>query len=150
MVRDALAELRELARGIHPAILTESGLAGAIAALAGGSPVPVTLEGIPSERLPPEVEAAAYFFVSESLANVAKHAPSARAVVRTAVSERGLTLEVADDGPGGAVRGGGSGLVGLEDRIAAVGGRFEIDSPTGRGTRIRASIPLTGAAGTAT
>ncbi len=142
MVRDALTELRELAQGIHPAVLTESGLAGAIPSLAGGSPVAVTVAAVPSERLPAEIEAAAYFFVSEALANIAKHAPQATATVRAAVTGNRLELEVADDGPGGAAAGAGTGLVGLGDRVSAVGGRLEIDSPPGDGTRLRAWLPL--------
>jgi signal transduction histidine kinase len=142
MVRDALAELRELARGIHPAVLTESGLDGAIATLVAGSPVAVSVAQVPGRRLPPDVEAAAYFFLSEALANVAKHAPAAHAVVRAAVIDGELALEVADDGPGGASVGRGSGLVGLEDRVGAARGRFALDSPAGQGTRIRAWIPL--------
>lgn len=141
MVRAALDELRELARGIHPAVLTEAGLAGAIAALATSSPVEVTVVAVPSRRLAPDVEAAAYFFVSEALANVAKHAPSATATVRAEIERDRLTLEVADDGPGGAAASGGSGLLGLEDRIEAAGGRLDIDSPPGRGTRLRAWLP---------
>ncbi len=142
MVRAALDELRELARGIHPAVLTEAGLGGAITTLAAGAPVTVEVAALPSRRLPPDIEAAAYFFVSEALTNVAKHAPNARAVVRAESDGGQLALEVADDGPGGAVKGGGSGLLGLEDRVAAAGGRFEIDSAPGRGTRLRAWLPL--------
>jgi signal transduction histidine kinase len=146
MVRQALDELRELARGIHPAILTETGLTGAIASLASGSPAQVTVGHVTSRRLPPEIEAAAYFFVSEALANVAKHAPEATVSVRAEVVDRQLELDVADDGPGGATPDGGSGLLGLEDRVAAVGGRVAIDSRPGRGTRLRAWLPVPPAA----
>jgi signal transduction histidine kinase len=142
LVRDALAELRELARGIHPAVLTESGLGGAIASLAGTCPVPVTIAVVPGPRLPPDIEATAYFIVSEALANVAKHAPDASAVVRADLADDRLAIEISDDGPGGAVVDGGSGLLGLEDRVAAAGGQFEVDSPRGRGTRLRAWIPV--------
>ena len=142
MVRDALAELRELARGIHPAVLTESGLAGAIPALVSGSPVAVTVDGLPLQRLPAEIEATAYFFVSEALANVAKHASQAATTVRAAVTGNELALEVADDGPGGAGVDRGTGLLGLRDRVSAVGGRIEIHSPPGHGTRLRAWLPV--------
>jgi signal transduction histidine kinase len=145
MVRDALAELRELARGIHPAVLTEAGLDGAIASLVAASPATVTVEGTLDRRLDADVEAAAYFFVSEALANIAKHAPGARASVRASVTDGALELEVADDGPGGARADGGTGLLGLRDRIAVAGGRFELESPPGRGTRVRARIPVTDA-----
>jgi signal transduction histidine kinase len=143
MVHRALEELRELARGIHPAVLTESGLAGAISSLTAGSPANVTLERVPSERVAPEVEAAAYFFVSEALANVAKHAPGSNVTVRAELVAERLELEVVDDGPGGASTSRGSGLLGLEDRVAAIGGRVEINSRPGRGTGLRAWLPLT-------
>ncbi len=142
MVRDALAELRELARGIHPAVLTEAGLAGAIASLAAGSPAQVTVERTPDRRLDGDVEAAAYFFVSEALANAAKHAPGAHVRIRAELTSGLLVLEVADDGPGGAVPDGGTGLLGLRDRVGAVGGSLELDSPPGGGTRVRARIPV--------
>jgi signal transduction histidine kinase len=144
LVRDALAELRELARGIHPAVLTEAGLAGALPVLARSAPVAVTLEAVPGERLPADIEAAAYFLVSEALANVAKHASDAAAVVRVRVADGVLGVEVADDGPGGATAGQGSGLQGLDDRVAALGGRLEIHSPLGHGTTLRAWIPMPG------
>jgi signal transduction histidine kinase len=143
LVQDALVELRELARGIHPAVLTEAGLAGAVPALARQSPVEVTIEQLPSERLPADVEATAYFFVSEALTNVAKHAPAASATVRIDVEDHALAIDVADSGPGGAVSSPGSGLQGLDDRVAAAGGRLVVDSPPGAGTRLRAWIPLT-------
>jgi signal transduction histidine kinase len=146
MVRDALAELRELARGLHPAILTESGLEGALPALADRSSVAVRIDEVPAGRLPSDVEAAGYFFVSEALANVAKHAPAATARVRARVTREGVSIEVADDGPGGAAPRPGSGLQGLDDRIAAAGGRLELESPSGGGTRLRAWIPLQGEA----
>jgi signal transduction histidine kinase len=142
LVRGALADLRELARGIHPAILVEAGLPGAIASLAGRSPIPVEVLEVTEARLPAEIEAGAYFFVSEALTNAAKHAPSSRATVRVARSGEAVEIEVADDGPGGAMAQPGSGLQGLEDRLAAVGGTFELSSPPGRGTVLRASIPI--------
>ena len=143
MVRAALDELRELARGIHPAVLTEAGLAGAINALAAGAPVAVEVTALPSRRLAPEIEAAGYFFVSEALANVAKHAPNARAVVRAEIDGDRLVLHVADDGPGGATTATGSGLVGLVDRIEAAGGQLAIDSRPGGGTSLSAWLPAT-------
>jgi signal transduction histidine kinase len=142
LVREALDELRELARGLHPAILSEAGLPGAIAALGSRSPVPVTVLEVPDERLAPEVEAGAYFFVSEALANVAKHAPRATVTVRIARDAERLTIEVSDDGPGGASPGPGSGLQGLEDRMAAAGGGFQVRSPVGAGTHLRGWLPL--------
>ena len=142
MVRDALAELRELARGIHPAVLTEAGLDGAIGSLAAGSPVEVTVERTPEGRLDADVEAAAYFFVSEGLANAAKHAPGARVQIRAEVVDGQLVLEVADNGPGGATLDRGSGLLGLRDRVGAVAGSFQLDSDPGAGTSLRARIPL--------
>jgi signal transduction histidine kinase len=142
MVRDALAELRELARGIHPAVLTEAGLDGAIASLAAGSPVEVTVERTPERRLDADVEAAAYFFVSEGLANAAKHATGAPVRIRAEVVHGQLVLEVADTGPGGATLDRGSGLLGLRDRVGAVAGSFQLDSDPGAGTSLRAQIPL--------
>ena len=149
LVREALEELRTLARGIHPAALTELGLAGALGALAGRSAVPVSIEELPPDRLPQPVEATAYFVVSEALANVAKHAPLASARVRATLEAGKLLVEVADDGPGGAAATPGSGLQGLDDRVAAVGGQLEVVSPAGDGTRIRASIPIDSDAGPA-
>jgi signal transduction histidine kinase len=142
LVREALDELRELARGLHPAILTEAGLPGAVTALSVRSSVPVAVLSVTDERLPSEVEAGAYFFVSEALANVAKHAPESRASVRVDRLGDAVEIEVVDDGPGGASARPGSGLQGLEDRVAAVGGTFEMSSPPGDGTRLRARIPL--------
>jgi signal transduction histidine kinase len=138
----ALAELRELARGIHPAILTDRGLAPAIGSLADRGSVPIDTDVQVHERLPAPVEAAAYFLVSEALTNVARYAEatSARVEVRQVGEE--LVVEVADDGVGGVDPSAGSGIRGLEDRVAAVGGRLEIDSPVGGGTRLRATIPV--------
>jgi signal transduction histidine kinase len=139
--REAIAELRELARGIHPAILTEAGLAGAIQALVERSPVASTVEAVPAGRFPAPVEATAYFVVSEALANVAKHAPGATARVAVRQSADRIVVEIADDGPGGAQPDGGSGLRGLADRVASVSGTLRIDSPGGGGTRLTAEIP---------
>jgi len=137
----ALAELRELARGIHPQILTEAGLEAALQALADRSPLDVSLESGTSERFSAAVEGAAYFVVSEALANVAKYAHASHALVRTGWRDDGLTIEIADDGVGGADPARGSGLRGLADRLAAVDGTLEITSPTGGGTRLLARIP---------
>ena len=140
----ALAELRALARGIHPAILTEAGLAAALRTLARESPVHVTATILLDERLPETVEAAAYFLAAEALANVAKYA-RADAVRLTAVAGAGLLrVEIIDNGVGGADPGAGSGLRGLADRLAAVGGALEIHSPPGKGTRLIAELPLSG------
>ena len=146
--RSALSELRELARGIHPQILTEAGLGSAIQSLADRSSVPVTVELGTDERFSPSVEATAYFVVSEALANVAKYAGASRAHVRTTWRDDELTVEIADDGVGGAAAGFGGGLRGLADRLSAIGGRLEIVSPVGGGTRLVARIP-TGAAASA-
>ncbi len=143
-VRAAIAELRELVAGIHPAILTNRGLRAAVEALTARAPVPVEID-IPLERHAPEVEATAYFLIAEALTNVAKHAPGAgHAAVAVEARDGGLHVLVADDGPGGATPGGaeGSGLVGLADRLAALGGTIAVDSPAGGGTRLRASVPL--------
>ena len=138
----ALAELRELARGIHPAILTDRGLAPAIQSLADRGVVPIETDVELEERLAAPIEAAAYFLVAEALTNVARYAEasSARVSVRRAGDE--LIVEVADDGVGGVDPSAGSGIRGLQDRVAAVGGTLEIDSPVGHGTRLRATLPV--------
>jgi signal transduction histidine kinase len=138
----ALAELREFARGIHPAILTERGLGPALHSLAERSPVPATVESSLDGRVPPAVEATAYFVVSEALANVGKYAKATRVTIQVGAADGELTVEVADDGTGGADPARGSGLRGLTDRVAAVDGSFELYSPTGEGTRLRARIPI--------
>ncbi len=137
----ALEELRELARGIHPAVLTDRGLAAAVDALVSRSPVPVDAE-LPTERLPPAVEAALYYVVSESLANVAKHAGASSVCVRIVHTNGAAAVEVADDGAGGADPERGSGLRGLLDRVEALNGTLVVDSPPGGGTRVRAEVPL--------
>ena len=139
--RSALAELRELARGIHPQILTEAGLGSAIESLADRSSVDVAVDLGTDRRFSPTVEATAYFVVSEALANVAKYAGATRALVRTDWRDDELTIEIADDGVGGAEPGPGGGLRGLVDRLSAVDGRLEIFSPKGGGTRLLATIP---------
>jgi signal transduction histidine kinase len=137
----ALEELRELARGIHPAVLTDRGLATALETLASRAPVPVELAELPQDRLPEAVELAAYFVVAEGLTNVAKYANATHATVGIARENGRLVVEVADDGVGGADPGNGTGLRGLADRIAVLEGRLEIDSERGRGTTLRAQIP---------
>jgi signal transduction histidine kinase len=137
-----LEELRELARGIHPAVLTDRGLAAAVEALATRATLPVELNGLPSERLPEPIEAAAYYVVSESLTNVAKYASASRANVDLARDNGLLVVEVSDDGVGGADPGKGSGLRGLTDRVEALGGHLHVSSETGLGTTVRAELPL--------
>ena len=139
--REALTELRELARGIHPAVLTETGLTGAIQALVERSPVATTITAVPDRRYPAAIEATAYFVVSEALVNVAKHARADGAQVMIRKFPGRLLVEVSDDGTGGARSEGGSGLRGLADRVASVGGVLRVDSPPGGGTRLEADIP---------
>ena len=138
----ALKELRDLARGIHPAILTNRGLAAALQDLAGRSSVPVDVVAAPTERLPDQVEAAAYFVVSECLANVDKHAQATSATVSVEPVDGQLVVCVSDDGVGGAKPDGGSGLQGLEDRVGALDGTTAVESRPGEGTTVRAAIPL--------
>jgi signal transduction histidine kinase len=138
----ALGELRELARGIHPAILSDRGLGAALEALAGRAPIPVELAELPPEPLPEPIEAAAYFLVAEALTNVVKYARASQATVRVARHNGAAVVEVADDGVGGADPRHGSGLRGLADRVSALDGRIEIESPAGAGTRLRAEIPV--------
>ena len=140
-LRTALEELRELARGIHPAILTDRGLGPALQALAERAPLPVDLEEMPEERMPAPVEAAAYFVVAESLTNISKYAGARHATVRIERSKGFAVVEVRDDGVGGADPATGTGLRGLADRIAALDGRLEVHSPPGEGTLVRANIP---------
>jgi signal transduction histidine kinase len=137
----ALEELRELARGIHPAVLTDRGLDAALEALADRAPVHVALDETPSERLPGAVEAAAYFVVAESLTNVAKYAAAHEAHVRVSRINGSAVVEVRDDGVGGADAAHGSGLKGLADRLAVLDGVLEVSSPPGEGTVVRATIP---------
>jgi signal transduction histidine kinase len=139
--QEALVELRELARGIHPAVLTETGLAGGIQALAERSPVATTITAVPAGRLPAPIEATAYFVVSEALANVAKHAAAGNVQVTIRQLPGRLLVQVSDDGVGGARPEDGSGLRGLADRVASVGGVLQIDSKPGCGTRLEADLP---------
>jgi signal transduction histidine kinase len=137
----ALDELRELARGIHPAVLTDRGLEAAIRALAERAPIPVELTRLPGDRLPDSVEAAIYYLVAEAITNIAKYAQATRASVAVERSNGFATVVVRDDGIGGAEPAPGSGLVGLADRVEALGGRLHIESPAGRGTQLTAEIP---------
>ncbi len=139
--RHALEELRELARGIHPAVLTDRGLEAALDSLAARAPLPVEIDGAHTS-LPTAVEAAAYYVVSEALANVTKYAQASSVKVTVEQVNGCAHIEVADDGVGGADPGRGSGLRGLADRVASLNGKLAIDSPPGAGTRVRAEIPL--------
>jgi signal transduction histidine kinase len=139
--RAAIEELRELAHGIHPALLTSRGLAAAVEALADRAPLPVRVD-IPEGRYPAIAESAAYFIAAEALTNVAKYADASAALVTAHASADALVIEVQDDGVGGADRSKGSGLSGLEDRVAALDGTLTVESPAGEGTRVRAEIPL--------
>jgi signal transduction histidine kinase len=141
-VEEAIRELREIARGLHPVMLTEQGLRPALRALAERAPLDVQVLDVPEGRLPEPVEAAAYYIVAEALTNVAKHAQATQATI--AVRREGwlATVEVADDGRGGAKPTDGSGLVGLRDRVEALGGSLALTSARGRGTTVRALLPL--------
>jgi signal transduction histidine kinase len=136
-----LDELRALARGIHPAVLTDEGLAAALASLARRAAVPVEITAVPEERFAPPIEAAAYFVASEALANVVKHAHASNVTITVTRSDGWVRLEVADDGVGGADAGGGSGLSGLRDRVEALDGHLDVRSPAAAGTTLRAEFP---------
>jgi len=140
-----LEELRRLAHGLHPRVLAEHGLAGALAALAKDLPVPVDIN-VPSTQLPELVAVAAYFVCAEALANVAKHAAAAHVAVAVTASEDRVKVEIADDGVGGADPAHGSGLRGLADRVETFGGTLQVESTSGHGTRLAAEIPLGGEA----
>ena len=139
-LRCAVAELRDLARGLHPAVLSQAGLGPALESVAERLPVPVRLD-VPADRFPPTVETAAYFLACEAMTNAAKHADAREVQVTVQAAEQRLRVEVSDDGVGGAEPSGGSGLTGLADRVAALGGTLVVESPPGAGTRISASIP---------
>lgn len=139
-LRMTVESLRDLARGVHPPILTDRGLAPAIETLAERAPFPVDLE-VSSERFRPAAEAAAYFLVAEALANTARHANATSVAVETSFAEGWLTVEISDDGNGGADPRGGTGLQGLKDRFEALGGELQIVSPTGGGTTLKAKLP---------
>jgi signal transduction histidine kinase len=138
----SLDELRELARGIHPAVLTDHGLEPALRSLANRTPVPVDIRCAPPERLPPAVETAIYFVAAEALTNVTKYAKAEHATVTVSGSDGSVVIEVTDDGRGGADIAAGTGLRGLTDRVSAIDGRLELASPPGAGTRLRATVPL--------
>ena len=138
----ALSELRELARGIHPAVLTDRGLKPAVDALANRAPVPIEVLDIPDDRLPEAVETAAYYLIAEAVTNVAKYARATHVAVSVRPENGHLLVRVSDDGVGGADPGAGTGLRGLSDRVEALHGRLHVDSPPAGGTRISAEIPL--------
>jgi PAS domain S-box-containing protein len=138
----ALAELRELARGLHPGILTEGGLRAALEGLADRAPLPVLVAGTPAEELPEPVEIAAYYIVAEALTNVVKHAKAKSVTVSVSRDEDDVVVTVRDDGRGGADPMRGSGIVGLRDRAEALGGSLEVESPSGEGTLMRARLAL--------
>ena len=143
LARTGLAELRRLAAGLNPALLAERGLGPAVEALAHRVPLPVAVLDVPADRLPEPIETSCFFFVAEALTNVVKHAQAHEAAVSIARANGGLLIEVRDDGVGGASEPtGGSGLRGLSDRIGALDGRIEVESPPGGGTMLRAHIPL--------
>ncbi len=137
----ATRELRELARGIHPAVLTDRGLHPAIRALADRMSIPVDVRAVPDRRLPGAVESAVYFVAAEALTNVAKYAQARKVSVAVTDDGRLIVVEVRDDGVGGASPDGGSGLSGLSDRVSALDGRLTLSSPSGEGTTVRAEIP---------
>jgi PAS domain S-box-containing protein len=137
----ALEELRELARGLHPAVLTERGLAAAVESVASRSPIPVEIVETPPERLTEPIEAAAYYLIAEALTNAARHAQATSVQVRVAQTRDSVVVQVHDDGVGGANAESGSGLRGLADRVEALGGRLDLRSPVGAGTTMRAEIP---------
>jgi signal transduction histidine kinase len=137
----AIDDLRELARGLHPTLLTTRGLRAAVEGLADRAPVPVQIE-IPERRWPRSVEAAAYFVVAEALTNVAKYARASHVTVRVAARDGRLHVLVEDDGAGGALATAGSGLSGLQDRVVALDGTFSVDSPAGGGTRVMVEVPV--------
>lgn len=137
----ATEELRELARGIHPAVLTQGGLRPALRALTGRAPIPVEVDGVPQERLPAAVETTAYFTVAEGLANVARHSGAERARIVLELSGGTLRVTLADDGVGGAAIGAGSGLAGLRDRAAALEGRLWVQDGESGGTELVLEVP---------
>ena len=143
---ESIDELRELAHGIHPSTLTADGLAQALRMVAARSALPIRLLELPAHRVDETAEATAYFVFCEAVANARRYAHATSIQVRVATSRRQLRIEIADDGRGGATERKGSGLEGLRDRVEAIGGRFEIDSPAGNGTRIAAIVPATPAA----
>jgi signal transduction histidine kinase len=148
-VADVLEELKEIARGLHPAVLTDNGLRPALRALVRRSAVPVSLDVQVKGRLPEPVEVAAYYAVAEALTNIAKYAGASAAEVEATTREGVLQVYVRDDGRGGADFGRGSGLAGLKDRIEALGGRISLHSPPAAGTTLQIALPLSGPSGPA-
>jgi signal transduction histidine kinase len=144
-LKHAIADLRKLARGLHPGILTRSGLQAAIEALIIRAPFPVDLSVDPGPRPPDAMEAAAYFVVAESLTNATRHAQAGRMQVELRRNDGWLGVSIADDGQGGASMDSGTGLIGLRDRVTALGGEFMLESPPGSGTRLQVQLPLDGA-----
>jgi signal transduction histidine kinase len=138
---EATSELRELARGIHPALLTDRGLGPALEAIASRAPIPVEVAPVPDMRLPGPVESAAYFVVAEALTNVSKYADATHAEVTVTRANGKVVVEIRDDGVGGADPSAGSGLSGLADRVAALDGQLAVESPPGKGTIVRAEVP---------
>jgi signal transduction histidine kinase len=138
----ALEELRELARGLHPAVLTDRGLEPALQSLAHRAPFPVEIVGVPATRLDEAVEAAVYYVVAESLTNAAKHADASGARVEISATDGEVVVEISDNGSGGASMDRGAGIRGLADRIEALGGRLDLTSPLAGGTVVRAALPL--------
>jgi signal transduction histidine kinase len=137
-----IEELREIARGIHPAILSEGGLGPALRTLARRSALPVELGRVVDERLPEPIEVAAYYVISEALTNATKHAQASGVDIEAAAQNGTLRLSIRDDGVGGAKPASGSGLLGLRDRVEALGGSIEIISPRGQGTHVIVELPL--------
>ncbi len=140
----ALEELRELARGLHPAILTDRGLEPALQSLAARAPFQVEIAGVPSIRLPEAVEAAIYYVVAESLTNAAKHGEASEASIAMTTTNEAVSVEIRDNGKGGARMNAGSGIRGLADRVEALGGHFDVQSPPRAGTVVRAELLLEG------
>jgi signal transduction histidine kinase len=140
-VSASLEELRDVARGIYPAVLSDHGLALALESLTARAAVPVELEIDFADRLPPAVEVAAFYVVSEALTNIDKHAHATSATVRVSRTDATVTVDISDDGVGGTETGEGSGLRGLADRVEALGGRFRTWTPATGGTRVHAEIP---------
>jgi signal transduction histidine kinase len=140
--RRGMDEVRELARGIHPRILSSGGLGPALKTIARRSPIPVTVDMQSGARLPENVEVAAYYVASEALTNAAKHAHASEVRITVGVDDRSLSLTIRDDGVGGADPSRGSGLIGLHDRVAALGGALMVHSEPGAGTVLTAQIPV--------
>jgi len=143
-LRSAIDDLREISRGIHPAILAHGGLGSALKTLARRSPVPARLNATLDGRLPEQAEVAAYYVVSEALTNVARHAEASVVSIDVVQEDDALHLVIRDDGVGGADGRSGSGLIGLKDRVEALGGKITVDSPSGGGTSLAVTLPLAG------